>query len=45
MDWIDKPLHASNHKNGEEVIKCNFFLKYPYIIQQPGNENSQIYWV
>ena len=44
MDWIDKPLHASNHKN-EEVIKCNFFLKYPYIIQQPGNENSQIYWV
>ena len=28
-----------------EVIKCNFSLKYPYIIQQTGNENIQTYKV
>ena len=23
----------------------NFFLKYPHIIQQTGNENAQTYWL
>ena len=26
-------------------LTCNFSIKYPQIIQQTGNENTQTYWV
>ena len=27
------------------MLTSNFSLKYPYIIQQTGNENAQTYWL
>ena len=31
--------------NSQKLFKCNFSLQFPSIIQQTGNENTQIYQV
>lgn len=38
-------LFVTQSFNSQKWLKYNFFLSYPYVIRQSGNENSQTYQV
>ena len=45
MNYEEMPQNTIEHFNSQKLLKSNFFLQYPYIIQQTGNKNTQTYQV
>ena len=45
MNYEEMPQNTNEPFNSQKLLKSNFSLWYPYIIQQTGNKNTQTYQV
>ena len=45
MNYEEMPQNTNEPFNSQKLLKSNFSLQYPNIIQQTGNKNTQTYQV